>query len=274
MSRYSSANDHDVVPVSDVTDPSVLVESSNECYTPYGRPGPIVVKVPVVLADCKIQIDVERQIHLDQPAFDVKTIDKHVCITQCHLVPGTNKLFIGGYVQKNIQYSVVDHECTTATSVSGNIVHTTLNVPFRCVTAVCFEKKPIFGKSFKNRMNVLDEGMLCTDVGEDSWVHFNKPYEPIFCELEWTKIYETDIYDRTEKCARPFSAVRCFDELLEKMVVYLRIKVLQKQPVYIPEPKCEVKMEKDYDRQEEDYDDIQVGYVPDKGMVGKMMEKY
>lgn len=267
MSRNCTANDSSIVP-------SNLVECSNECYTPYGRPGPMVVKVPVVLADCKIQIDVEREIELDQPAFDIKTIDKHVCITQCHLVPGTNKLFIGGYVQKNIQYSLVDPDNTTPTSISGNIVHTTLNVPFRCATAVCFERKPIFGKSFKNRMNVLDEGMLCTDTGEDSWVHFNKPYEPIFCELEWAKIYETDIYDRRDCCAQPFSAVRCFDELIEKMVVYVRIKVLQKQPVYIPEPKCEVEMEKDCDCEEDGYDDVQVGYVPGKGTVGKMIERY
>lgn len=263
MSRNCSANE-----------PSNLVECSNECDKPYGRPGPIVVKVPVVLADCKVQIDIEREIQLAQPAFDIKTIDKHVCITQCHLVPGTNKLFIGGFVQKNIQYSVVDDDCTTRMSISGNIVHTTLKVPFKCVTAVCFEKKPIFGKSFKNRMNVLDEGMLCTDNGEDSWVHFNKPYEPIFCELEWAKIYETDIYDRSENCARPFSTVKCFDELLEKMVVYVKIKVLQKQPVYIPEPKCDVKMEKEYDYEEDDYNDIEVAYVPDKGMVGKMIERY
>lgn len=128
-----------------VIDPTTLGECDNRCYKPFGRPGPLVVKTPVVLSDVKIQIDMESDIRLEQPAFDIKTIDKHVCITQCHLVPYTNKLFIGGYVQKNIQYSTV--ECANATSISGDVRHTTVNVPFRCVTPIHFDRKPEFGKN-------------------------------------------------------------------------------------------------------------------------------
>ena len=251
-----------------------LGECDSHCYPPYGRPGPITVKVPVVLANCKIQIDVESEIRLDAPAFDVKTIDKHVCITQCHLVPHTNKLFLAGFVQKNIQYSTV--ECANKTSISGEVLHTTVRLPFKCVTAVCFDKYPIFGKSDKERLNVLDKGMLCPDNEEDSWMHFSKFYEPIFCELEWAKILETDIFDRDIKHdAEPFTREKLFQDITEKMVVYVFIKVLQNQQVCIPEPSCPICMEKEYEDKEE-YEDIEIAYLPEKGMVGRKVkgEKY
>lgn len=257
-----------------VIDPTTLGECTSQCSYPYGQPGPVVVKVPVVLADCKIQIDLESDIRLNEPAFDIKTIDKKVCITQCHLVPHTNKLFLAGFVQKNIQFSTV--ECANATSISGDILHTTVNVPFRCVSPIKFVKKPKFGKSFKSRSNVLDETMVCQDAGEDSWIHFTKLQEPIFCELEWTKILESDIFDRNINCAAPFTTEECFQEFTEKMVVFIKIKVLQNQQVYIPEPNCKVEMIKEDDSDEDydyDYEDVEVGYDPEKGVHGRIIKE-
>ena len=275
-----------------------LGECSNKCYTPFGRPGPMVVKVPVVLADCKIQIDVESDIRLGEEAFDVKTIDKHVCITQCHLVPHTNKVFISGYIQKNIQYSTVRND--NETSICGDVKHSTFNIPFKCVTAVKFDKKPILGEYCKSKSNALDKSMLCEDRKEESWKHFNNYYEQIFCELEWAEILETDIFHRDNRCAEDFSRLKCFRNITEKMVVYVRIKLLQNQQVYIGEPDCKVDMMEDYDctcekqhnmgkcgcscekqykrqykkTQEICHDDVEIGYSPGMGVIGKMREEY
>lgn len=254
-----------------------LCECSNWCKEPYGCPGPLVAKIPVVLAECKVQIDVEACIHLDEPAFDIKTIDKRVFIKQCHIVPHTNKLFLAGYVQKNIQYSTV--ECANKSSVSGAILHTTFKVPFKCVTAICYDKWPEFGKSFKERSNVLDKSMVNVDEGEDSWLHFEKPFEPIFCELEWTKILETDIFDRDKKHhGEPFIGDELFQDITEKMVIYVKLKVLQKKQVFIPEPYCLEEIVKNVEPKEADMEgmfgkDIEVGYVTGKGVVGRPMEK-
>lgn len=255
-----------------VVDPETLSECSNEYYHPQGLPGPLVVKVPVVLSEVKVQVDLETNIRLEEPAFDIKTIDKKVCITQCHLVPYTNKLFLGGYVQKNIQYSTVENP-DNGVSVSGAIRHTTLNVPFRCVTAVKFARKPIFGKYDKVKSNVIAENMVCGDTGEDSWMHFNDYYEPIFCEVEWTKILETDIYNRNIETDGNFSNENLFQDFVEKMVVYIRLKVLQTQQVFVPEPECEVYMKKE-DEYEDFCEEIEVGYIPGKGLVGKRQKKY
>lgn len=235
-----------------VIDPVTLTECDSECWEPTGCPGPLVAKIPVVLSECKIQIDVEADIRLENRAYDIKTIDKRVCLTQCHLVPHTNKVFLRGYIQKNIQYSTV--ECVSEDSISGNVQHTTVNVPFHCVTAVIFDKQPIFGKYRKEKLNALDDTMLCEDTGEDSWVHFNKYHEPIFCELEWAKIYESDIYQRDILCAEGFTDENCFRRFTEKMVVFIVVKVLQKQQVCIPGPRCKKDKMQDYDYEKDNGD--------------------
>jgi hypothetical protein len=254
---------------SKVLDSTTLSECENKCYTPMGKTGPLVAKVPVVLSDVEIQIDVEAEIKLSEPAFDIKTIDKQVCLTQCKLVPNTEKLFIEGFIQKNIQFSTVD--CANKTSISGKVQHTTVNVPFNCVTKIKLYKEPLYGKEFKKRLSALDNDMLCEDKKEDSWVHFSKFYDPVFCELEYSKIFETDIHCKDHG--------KTFTELVEKMVVYIRLKVLQNQKVFIPEYSGGVDTVEESDcsickKEDKKGVDIEIGYDKEKGVVGRTVENH
>lgn len=261
---------------SHVLDSKTLNECSSKSYIPMGRTGPIIAKVPVVLSDIEVQIDVESEIKLQEAALDIKTVDKHVYLTQCKLIPLTNKLFIAGYVQKNIQYSTID--CVNKNSVSGNIQHTTICIPFKCVTKIKLSQEPIYGKEYKKRLNSLDKDMLSKDDQEDSWIHYNKMYEPIFCELEHAKILETDIFKDPYSSKDCQKDERVIQNIVEKMVIYLRLKVLQNQQVCIPEPDGEVVIMQKYDS-DSDYDNyedkdkknsnIEVGFDPDKGMIGR-----
>lgn len=97
-------------------------------------------KIPVVLAEFTVQIDTEVDITLPENAIDIKFIDKNIYLTQCHLVPGTNKVYLEGYVRKNIVYSTCGN--VAGGGVAGDIRHATLNVPFDCVTEVCFNRYP------------------------------------------------------------------------------------------------------------------------------------
>lgn len=279
---FNNCNCNDCPPVP--FNPVNVGECANEYSHPYGYPGPMVVKVPVVLSEVKVQVDIEKEIWLNEPAFDIKNIDKKVCITQCHLVPYTNKLFIAGYVQKNIQYSTLEED--NGSGATGNIRHHVINADFRCVTAIKFAKQPVWGKSYKMKSNVLDQNMVCQDDGEDNWMHYNQNFEPVFCEVEWTKIYETEIYNRNEECPTEFPGGNCFRNFIEKMVVYIDLKVLQTQQVFIPEPDCEVKVEKPCEDYHKDYkynnnpyeacdyyDDIEVSCVPGKGMVARPVNR-
>lgn len=255
-----------------VKDSTTLNECENQCNIPTGRTGPLIAKIPVVLSDVEIQIDLESEIRLEERALDIKNVDKHIVITQCKLVPYTNKLFIAGYVQKNIQFSTID--CTNQTSISGNIQHTTVNIPFKCVTKIHFSNCPIYGKEYKKRLNSLDNNMLNKDQKEDSWIHYNKLCEPVYCELEHARILETDILDRNMPLLNTLPNEKSFHEITEKMVVYIRLKVLQNQNVCIPEPSCEVTVVKDWPGECGSSKDIkcveiEVGFDPERGMIGK-----
>lgn len=255
-----------------VKDSTTLNECENQCNIPTGRTGPLIAKIPVVLSDVEVQIDLESEIRLEERALDIKNIDKHIMITQCKLIPYTNKLFIAGHVQKNIQFSTID--CTNQTSISGNIQHTTVNIPFKCVTKIHFSNCPIYGKEYKKRLNSLDNNMLNKDQKEDSWIHYNKLYEPVYCELEHARILETDILDRNTPLLNTLPNEKSFHEITEKMVVYLRLKVLQNQNVCIPEPSCEVTVVKDWPGECGSSKDvkcveIEVGFDPERGMIGK-----
>lgn len=65
--------------------------------------------MPVLLAEPTIQIDVGPTIiTLDEPALEVKRIQKRLKLWQNTLLQDTNKLFIAGEVHKNIEYSTID----------------------------------------------------------------------------------------------------------------------------------------------------------------------
>lgn len=266
---------------SQVLDSTTLNECSNKHYISMGRTGPLIAKIPVVLSDVEVQIDVESEIKLQEAALDIKTIDKHVYLTQCKLIPYTNKLFIAGYIQKNIQFSTID--CANETSVSGNIQHTTVNIPFKCVTKIKFSQDPIYGKEYKKRVNTLDKDMLGKDQQEDSWIHYSKLYEPIYCELEYAKILETDFLNDSYPIPGAPPCEKVIREIVEKMVVFIRLKVLQNQQVYIPEPdgdvviveKCVPDSKEDsYDSKGKKYTKIEVGFDPEKGMIGREVSTY
>lgn len=258
-----------------VLDSTTLAECDNKYNIPMGRTGPLVAKIPVVLSEVEVQIDLESEIRLEQPALDIKNIDKHIFLTQCKLIPHTDKLFISGYVQKNIQFSTID--CANKTSISGNIQHTTVNVPFKCVTKIEFSNEPIYGKDYKKRLNALDKNMLGKDNKEDSWIHYSKLYEPVYCELEHAKILGTDIFNRQCSFNNDISKEKTFQELVEKMVIFIQLKVLQNQQVFIPEPSGDVIMVDNCTKSPSDSitdkDDkstyIEVGFQPEKGMMGK-----
>lgn len=266
---------------SQILDSSTLNECTNEQYIPMGRTGPLIAKIPVVLSDLEVQIDVESEIKLQEVALDIKTVDKHVYLSQCKLIPYTNKLFIAGYVQKNIQFSTVD--CTNSTSVSGNIQHTTVNIPFKCVTKIQLSHEPIYGKEYKKRLNALDKNMLGKDQQEESWIHYNKLYEPIYCELEYAKILETDFINDAHSYPNTSPNEKVIREIVEKMVIFIRLKVLQNQQICIPEPDGDVTIvercssglkENTKDSKDKKYTNIEVGFDHKNGMIGREVSNY
>lgn len=218
-------------------DAKTLVVSPGTNVTPIGTVDPLVAKIPVVLAEKVIQIDVEADIELEHDFYDIKRIKKDVYLDQCKLVittEGTNtgKLFLGGYVRKNIEYTTPD--CVEEGVVSGGVHHTTVDVPFKCVTEVEYAIPPVFGvRSPADKIELTcNKGCGCEGrtIGalncEENFIENIVYTEKPFCELEEARIYEADIHHHG-------LCEEYTNKLIEKMVVYLRIKVLQNQQVSV-----------------------------------------
>ena len=225
--------------------------SSGVTISPVGISGPLVAKIPVVLAETEIQIDIEAEFKLKEPFYEIKRIKKDVYLTQCKLLPrsgviaadGTlisGKLFISGFVRKNIEYATAD--CIEDKIVSGRIAHTTVDVKFTTVTEIQYVVPPVVNaRGVQTEIDLLSScgcqdctGTLvgksrCEQYFEDSITFTESPY----CELEGVKIIEDDINADPIKCHSD-SKVQLYNKIIEKMVLYVTIKVLQLQQVNIP----------------------------------------
>ena len=100
--------------------------------------GKIVTKVPVVLAEVTLQVNIDTTIVFPEPVLEIKDIKKRLKITQCRLLLPTNKLFVKGFVRKNIQYASpsTDISESTSKSISSDLHSLTVDVPFTSITEI------------------------------------------------------------------------------------------------------------------------------------------
>nr|WP_253199285.1 hypothetical protein [Clostridium tagluense] len=214
------------------------------------KAGPVVVKIPVVIAETNITIPVEATITLDQTVMEIKRIKKNVFLTQSRLIPFshdshncTGILFIAGFIRKNIEYATQTCPLGTNVNVCGDIRHCTVQVPFNFTTRVTFLREPIFTENtaqselefFTDKLEGCD---ACADpvLGRnpcDQNFSFTEFFnEKPFVELVRADITEIDIHTNpTSSCQTPTE--QRFTQLTEKIVVNLTLKVLQNQQVRI-----------------------------------------
>ncbi|WP_243109408.1 CsxC family protein [Anaerophilus nitritogenes] len=206
-----------------------------------------IAKIPIVLAELTVKVNVDSIITLPEIAWEIKRIKKHVKITQCLLLQDTNILFIKGFVRKNIEYAT--RKCSNEEGFCGDIKHCTIDVPFSCTTPISFNGieplPPKFNRAtefeyFREEALNHDgfgskDKLLSGDFREFNQIseeHFN---ELPFCELIKARIVEFDEilnYTDCNKQKMPFEE-RAFRKIEEKMVLFITLKILQKRQVAI-----------------------------------------
>ncbi|MDD3654342.1 MAG: hypothetical protein PHO01_09190 [Desulfotomaculaceae bacterium] len=216
------------------------------------KPSPVTVgaiaKIPIVLAEMSIQVNVDSTITLPEPAFEIKQIKKKLKLTQCMLVQNTNKLFLKGFVRKNIDYST--RTGSNMEGFCGDIRHCTVNIPWSCVTPVIYN----VAKPAPVRFNSTDEfqylrtGGLGNEFAEKDFLQsgdfseFNQVSTEYFNDLPFCELVSATITEFDELLGRkriknsvklPFEEFE-FRAIEEKMVIDLTLKVLQKRQVAIP----------------------------------------
>ncbi|MDD2401793.1 MAG: hypothetical protein PHI90_09035 [Clostridia bacterium] len=211
-----------------------------------------VVKVPMVLAELNLQINVDSIISLPEAALEIKDIKKNLKITQCLLLQDTNMLFIRGCVRKNIDYATKG-TCFNTSGICGDIRHCTVDVPFNCTTAVDFNGiqplSPIIGTSeefkyFKTQdLNGADfsekSKLLSGDLTEFNQINTEYYNELPYCELIQSRMVEFDEYlnPTHPSCSTVPFEEKEFCKIEEKMVIYLTVKLLQNRQIAVP-PLC------------------------------------
>ncbi|MGG4489139.1 CsxC family protein [Metabacillus idriensis] len=243
--------------------------SANHCDATNVRPNPIpaspdpIIKVPVLLQEVSVQIPMHAEITFPagQRVLEIKTIKKRTFVTQCRLVnrppaPGTNpatfvaKLFISGFVRKNIQYAA-NPTVDAAGEILAPIQSLTVEVPFDCVAEINgFRNLPVgpftdmrdeFGflisQELPNGRTFAEKDRLDgTDLSQ-----FHQISTEFFNELPFCELIRADIIEFDESLNRmPFAADNpnvvgegTFTRLSEKMVLDLTVKLLQKQQVRV-----------------------------------------
>nr|WP_295969717.1 DUF3794 domain-containing protein [uncultured Bacillus sp.] len=218
-------------------------------HPPQVSNGKIIAKVPVVLTELTLQVQVDTTIEFPEPVLEIKDVKKQLKITQSRLLLPANKLFLKGFVRKNIQYASPSKEISshTETSISSDLHSLTVDIPIHYIAEIknyiSKPKMPEFNKRHEydfsesdplKESNSENDEFLSSNVSQyhqESTHYYNElPY----AELISSKMIEWDeAIDR-----RPLPMPAPFDEgyftkMEEKMIVDFVIRVLQNQQVQI-----------------------------------------
>lgn len=192
-------------------------------------------KVPRVLAEFIVQIDSESKVQLNEPSYEIKRIEKQVFLTQCRYIPPTDKVFLEGYIRKNIEYAT--KRCTSETGIGGSIKDTTVHIPFKAYTKVDFDCNypHVFPNLPPQVARYFDAKRMGKNIREADRSNIEIFNEPVYCELEWSAVFDADI-DNKGIPIDGFINEEEFQVFTDKSVVYLCMKLLQKQQVCFSDP--------------------------------------
>jgi len=229
---------------------NVNAETLGDCdNTPVGLApltAGVVARLPVVLAALTVRFNVMSKINLPEAAIEIKNIKKRIKITQCMLLQDTNILFIKGFVRKNIDYST--RNCSNYSGICGDIRHCTVDVPFECTTVVTFNgtapAAPVVNTSTEFEYSTTTDlpntfaekdHLLSGDLSEFNQISTEFFNDLPFCKLISSRIVEFDEYLHRERPHNKELPVgeKLFTAIEEKMVITLRLQLLQERPVAI-----------------------------------------
>lgn len=208
----------------------------NTSVIPTGISSGIIARIPVVLAQLIIPFNLNSIINLPKEALEIKRIKKSLKLTQCTLLQPTSILFVKGFVRKSIEFSTVTSSSNHG--IHGDVNHCTVDIPFECSTSVNFFIQPLdlienTRKEFQYlEQDIKKDGKL-SEFNEISEEFFN---EAPFCKLLSSKIVDFNecIHCKSESDSSTSDKEKTFIEINEKMVLELKLEVLQNQPIVIP----------------------------------------
>ncbi|KAA9028488.1 CsxC family protein [Niallia endozanthoxylica] len=221
-----------------------------DCEPDYQQLSHSVPSYPVVLAEVYLQKDIFHVTTFPELVLEIKDSRKRLVITQCRLLLPTNKLFIKGYVRKNIRYAAADSPLPE--SFTTTLKSKTEFIKFEMVEEIKeFITKPLLPK--KNSRQEFEfsvshpmplgfpekDEMHSSDLSQfhqESNQFYNElPY----CELissnitEWDAAVEPITTVTIEDSSRIPIQETFFQTIENKIVINFKIQILQNQQISI-----------------------------------------
>lgn len=190
-----------------------------------------VADIPVVLSKFKVQIFIEALINLPEPVLEVKSLDKKVVLRECELITGTDKLFIKGLLQENIECATVN--CIKTDRISGDIKKLTISIPFQCSTKVYFSNSPQLPKVHKIEIKILQANKNYENITEKNYRYLEFPRDKIFCDLDSTEMLETNNKESMKLIKNTLVNTYSFERIRKKVILTLGLSLLQNQSTFI-----------------------------------------
>lgn len=208
-----------------------------------------------------VSIPAESTFTLPSNALEIKTIRKNLKITQCRFfnspppvrgIPhDTPKLFLGGFVRKDIQYSEPFRQ--TATTVEGSIKDFVIDLSYTCVVDLgsihgiaptLFNQQHEYefssSTSLPSGFSSKDK-LISGDLTEFNVVSHQFYNSLTTCELIFSQIQEMDdALDRVPMPDGPFEE-GVFRTVQEKMVILIQIQLTFPTEINPPPTPCTYK---------------------------------
>jgi hypothetical protein len=214
---------------------TILQYCPNDSIEENLSPQPGVSKIPVILSQPQLQIPIETISLFPEPVFQIKTVDKRVFLDSCKLIPGSDRIFVKGYIREDIEYCTADS--IKPASINGNIKKILFTIPFECSSKVSFNTEPqIFSSYDMFDLEVIDPNTNNINLYEKSQGHIERLNEKVFAELDSSKILETYIQEEIKSLDSTVKEVYTFERIRKKIILNLRLSLMQNQKIFIYNP--------------------------------------
>ncbi|MGC7872850.1 hypothetical protein ACPUYX_15160 [Desulfosporosinus sp. SYSU MS00001] len=178
-----------------------------------------------------VSIPTESIFTLPTKALEIKTIKKHLKLTQCRFfnspppvcgIPqDTPKLFLGGFVRKDVQYSEPIRQ--TATTVEGSIKDFVIDLPYSCV--VDLNGIRAIAPTLFSRQAEYEYALKSGDLSEYNLISREFLNKAPSHDLIFSQIHEMDnTLDRVPMPGGPFEE-GLFKTVQEKMIILLQLEL-------------------------------------------------
>lgn len=177
----------------------------------------IGVKLPVIIAEPTININLENTIDFTKNITSIIRIKRKSVIKKCVLIPQVNRVFLDGFVAKSIDYSELE----------GKVRNLIIKVPFKCATRVEYIQKPV-----TYEFSYEDNKSIKMSENEECFIDKEQEVDEIYCELVSTEFEELNIKDKI-KVINEEKNISTFKQIKQKMSMNITVRLFQKQTIHI-----------------------------------------